>query len=108
MTAPPPEFGTSIRLPPHRLEVDETEFLRLLCFSFALHIIEKRALIRSVPKLRQDQLDGLMRIFTEEEAEQKRRNASDPQRRQAYAQAIGRHREKWREMERQIQAGDWP
>lgn len=49
-----------------------------------------------------------MRIFTEEEAEQERRNASDPERRQGYAQAIGRQREKWREMEQKIEAGDWP
>ena len=47
-------FATTIRLPTHGFQVDEAEFLRLLCFSFALHIIEKRALIRSMPKLRQD------------------------------------------------------
>lgn len=106
--SPLPEFSTSIRLPPHWLQVDEARFLRLLCHTFSLHIIEKRALIRSVPQLCQDQIDGLLGIFAEEEAWQEQQNVADPARRQAYAEALGRQREKWREMERKIQAGDWP
>ena len=104
--SPPPVFTTSIRLPPHRLDIDEAKFLRLLCYSFSLHIVEKRAIIRSVPRLRQDQADGLIRIFEDDEAEQERRNASDPQRRQDYEQTIGRQLEKWRWLERKI--ADWP
>ena len=111
MNAPPPApplFTTSIRLPPHRLKIDEAQFLRLLCYSFSLHIVEKRALIRSVPRLRQDQADGLIRIFEDDEAEQEHRNALDPDRRKEYEAAVGRQLEKWRTMERKIQTGDWP
>jgi hypothetical protein len=108
VTAPPPECTATLRLPPHRLEVDEARFLRLLCSSFSLHIIEKRALIRRVPKLRQDQINGLMGILEEEAAWQEQQNAADPARRQAYAQAIGQQQEKWQAMERKIEAGDWP
>lgn len=106
--APPPVFTTSIRLPPHGLDIDEAKFLRLLCFSFSLHIIEKRALIRSVPDLRQDQADGLIRIFEDDEAEQERRNALDPGRRQQYEREMAKQTEKWRDMERQVAGGDWP
>jgi hypothetical protein len=46
----PAPFIINIRLPPHQLEIDEDKFLRLLAGCASLHKIEKRMIIRSVPR----------------------------------------------------------
>jgi hypothetical protein len=55
-----------VKLPPHALQVDETQFLRLLAGSISLTKEEKVKILHSVPSLSQYQLDELVRIFQEE------------------------------------------
>ena len=99
----PDRFRTTIRLPPHDLKVDEAKFLRRLCRCLSLHIVEKRAIIRSFSKLSQERVDGLMNVFERDEAEQERRNAADPERGPLYEQELRKEEGRWREMEREME-----
>lgn len=96
------KFETTIRLPPHDLKVDEAQFLRRLCRCLSLHIIEKRAIIRSFGKLSQAQADRLMEIFAQDDAEQERRNAADPERGPLYEQELVKEEQRWRELEQKL------
>lgn len=60
----PAEF--KIKIPEHTLKLDNNYFLRLLAGSLSLSKIEKKKIIETVPKLRQEQVDELIRIFEEE------------------------------------------
>lgn len=62
------DFKTSIKLPAHQLSFDEDKFINLLAGSISLTKDEKKKIIDSVPKLRQQQVDELIRIFEEERA----------------------------------------
>ncbi|MEK7529049.1 MAG: hypothetical protein AAB592_04750 [Patescibacteria group bacterium] len=72
--SPPANFQLGILLPPqlkvkvpaHTLKFDEQYFLRLLAGSISLTKIEKRRIVDSIPKLKQEQIDELVRIFEEE------------------------------------------
>lgn len=55
-----------IKLPAHQLSFDETHFLELLAGSISLSKDEKKRIIEAIPKLKQQQVDELIRIFTEE------------------------------------------
>lgn len=55
-----------IKLPAHNLQFDEQYFLALLAGSISLSKDEKLRIIESMPKLRQSQVDELIRIFEEE------------------------------------------
>lgn len=55
-----------IKIPPHNLQFDEPYFLSLLAGSISLTKEEKKRIIESMPKLRQSQVDELIRIFEEE------------------------------------------
>lgn len=96
------KFETTIRLPPHALKVDEAQFLRRLCCCLSLHIVEKRAIIRSFGKLSQAQADRLMEIFAQDDAEQERRNAADPERGPLYEQELVKEEKRWRELEQKL------
>jgi hypothetical protein len=61
-------FTTTIKLPAHQLSFDENRFLNLLAGSISLTKDEKKKIIDSIPKLRQEQVDELIRIFDEERA----------------------------------------
>lgn len=61
-------FTTTIKLPAHSLNFDENRFLNLLAGSISLTKDEKKKIVESVPKLRQEQVDELIRIFDEERA----------------------------------------
>lgn len=77
---PPPEDNTpanfmigqklpkvlTIQVPPHTLQFDEQYFLHLLAGSISLTKDEKKRIVESIPKLRQAQIDELIRIFEEE------------------------------------------
>ncbi len=54
------------QLPAHSLQFDEQKFMHLLAGSISLTKDEKKRIIDSLPKLRQSQVDELMRIFDEE------------------------------------------
>lgn len=62
------KFGKtlSIKIPKHNLNFDESYFMRLLAGSISLRKDEKQRIIDSLPKLRQSQVDELIRIFEEE------------------------------------------
>ncbi|MFO0780417.1 MAG: hypothetical protein U0519_00775 [Candidatus Gracilibacteria bacterium] len=55
-----------IKIPAHSLNFDEQYFLHLLGGSISLTKEEKKRIIESVPKLKQSQIDELIRIFEEE------------------------------------------
>lgn len=80
MPPPPPEDTTpanfqlgsklpkviGVKIPEHTLKFDEQHFLHLLAGSISLTKDEKARIVESVPKLRQSQVDELIRIFEEE------------------------------------------
>lgn len=55
-----------VKIPAHSLQFDESKFLRLLAGSISLSRDEKKRIIESIPKLKQSQVDELIRIFEEE------------------------------------------
>lgn len=55
-----------IKVPAHQLQFDEQYFLNLLAGSISLTKDEKARIIESIPKLKQTQIDELIRIFEEE------------------------------------------
>lgn len=55
-----------IVVPPHELQFDEQYFLHLLAGSISLTKDEKTRIIESIPKLKQSQIDELIKIFDEE------------------------------------------
>ncbi|MBI5152655.1 hypothetical protein HZA39_03915 [Candidatus Peregrinibacteria bacterium] len=56
----------NIPIPAHTLKFDEQKFLRLLAGSISLTRDEKKRIIESIPKLKQAQIDELIKIFEEE------------------------------------------
>lgn len=60
------DFKTEVQLPPHSLNLDNALFLNLLAGSISLTKDEKKKIIESIPRLRQAQVDELIRIFQEE------------------------------------------
>ncbi|MEK9132516.1 MAG: hypothetical protein AAB606_02305, partial [Patescibacteria group bacterium] len=55
-----------VKVPPHSLSFDEQYFLHLLAGSISLTKDEKIRIVESIPKLKQTQVDELVRIFEEE------------------------------------------
>ncbi len=55
-----------VKIPAHSLNFDEQYFLHLLAGSISLTKEEKKRIVESVPKLKQSQIDELIRIFEEE------------------------------------------
>lgn len=55
-----------IKVPAHALQFDEQYFLHLLAGSISLTKDEKSRIVESIPKLKQAQVDELVRIFEEE------------------------------------------
>ena len=56
----------TVKIPKHSLKFDGNYFLRLLASSISLSKDEKKKIIDSIPKLKQGQIDELIRIFEEE------------------------------------------
>lgn len=55
-----------VTIPAHELKFDEKHFLTLLAGSISLSRDEKKRIIETIPKLKQAQVDELVRIFDEE------------------------------------------
>ncbi len=55
-----------VTCPAHTLKFDDEYFIRLLAGSISLSKDEKKKIVESVPKLKQAQIDELIRIFEEE------------------------------------------
>ena len=81
-----------MQVPAHNLQVDEQKFLHLLAGSISLTKDEKKRIIESMPKLRQEQVDELIRIFEEE--------------RQKFAELSAKHVDQLKKLEKQHWA-DW-
>ncbi len=81
-----------IKMPAHSIQVDEQKFLHLLAGSISLTKDEKKRIIESMPKLRQEQVDELIRIFEEE--------------RQKFAELSAKHVDQLKKLEKQHWA-DW-
>ncbi len=60
----PPKL--KIKVPENKLKFDEEYFIRLLAGSISLSKDEKKKIVDSIPKLKQAQIDELIRIFEEE------------------------------------------
>jgi hypothetical protein len=82
----------NVKLPDHSLSFDEQAFLHLLAGSISLSKEEKVRILEAIPKLRQEQIDELIRIFEEE--------------RRKFAELSERHVEQLRKLEKQHGA-DW-
>jgi len=59
-------FKTNVKIPKHELKFDEFYFLKLLAGSISLTRDEKKKIVESIPKLRQEQIDELIDILEEE------------------------------------------
>lgn len=81
-----------VAIPAHGLKFDEQYFLHLLAGSISLAKDEKKRIIESIPKLRQEQVDELIRIFEEE--------------RSKFAELSAKHVEQLKKLEKQHWA-DW-
>lgn len=106
MPPPPPEDTTpanykigqhipaqiSVDIPAHSLQFDEQKFLHLLAGSISLTKEEKKRIIQSIPKLKQEQVDELIRIFEEEK--------------QKFAELSAKHVDQLKKLEKQHWA-DW-
>jgi hypothetical protein len=56
----------NVKVPKNELNFDEAYFIRLLAGSISLSKDEKKRIVESLPKLKQGQVDELIRIFEEE------------------------------------------
>ena len=81
-----------VNIPVHSLKFDTQIFLHLLAGSISLTKDEKKRIIESIPKLRQEQVDELMRIFEEE--------------RRKFAELSQKHVDQLKKLEKQHWA-DW-
>ena len=60
------DFKTTITAPANELQFDEAYFIKLLAGSISLTRDEKKKIVDSIPKLRQEQVDELIDILEEE------------------------------------------
>lgn len=60
------DFKTTIKAPANELKFDEAYFIKLLAGSISLTRDEKKKIVDSIPKLRQEQIDELIDILEEE------------------------------------------
>jgi uncharacterized protein YjhX (UPF0386 family) len=77
----------NVRIPPHTLKFDEQTFLHLLAGSISLTRDEKKRIVDSIPRLKQTQIDELIRIFEEE--------------RRKFAELSSKHVEQLKKLEKQ-------
>lgn len=86
----------NISLPQNTLNFDQDQFLRLLAGSISLTKEEKLRIINSIPKLRQQQVDELIRIFEEE----KRKFAALSKKHVPQLEKLAKkHAEDWKDIE---------
>ena len=87
---------TPIKLPKHNLNFDEDKFLKLLASSISLSKQEKKKIIDTVPNLRQQQVDDLIKIFEDEGS----KFAELPKRhQQELEKMVEKHRREWEDLE---------
>ena len=77
----------NVKIPAHQLKFDEQYFLHLLAGSISLTRDEKKRIVDSIPRLKQSQVDELIRIFEEE--------------RRKFAELSAKHVEQLKKLEKQ-------
>jgi len=87
---------TAVRLPTHKLDIDEERFLRLLIISVSLLPEEKARIVEAIPQLTQQQLDELITILEEEG---RKFAALDSQHRHQLDALNNKHFDDWRRLE---------
>lgn len=86
----------TVKVPAHSLKFDEEYFIKLLAGSISLSKDEKKKIIDSIPKLKQSQIDELIRIFEEE----KQKFAALSQKHVAQLEKLAQqHYEEWMQLE---------
>ena len=92
-----------VKVPPHTLQFDEQYFLHMLAGSISLTKDEKARIVESIPKLKQSQIDELVRIFEEE----RRKFAELPEEHLPQLEKLARqHYDDWMDIEmKQEQSG---
>ena len=91
----------NIPVPAHELNFDEDYFIRLLAGSISLSRAEKKRIIESIPKLKQTQVDELIRIFEDEKvkfAELSKKHVPELER------LAKKHKEDWIDIETEYKA----
>lgn len=90
----------NVPVPKHELNFDEQKFIRLLAGSISLMKDEKIRIIDSIPKLKQSQIDELVRIFEEE----KQKFAELPRKHAPQLEKLAKkHYEDWMDIEMHYQ-----
>jgi len=86
----------NVQVAQNNLQYDQQHFLRLLAGSISLTKDEKRRIVDSIPKLRQEQIDELIRIFEEERYKFAELGAEHVPKLEKLAQ---QHAEDWKDIE---------
>ena len=89
-----------VKAPKSELKYDEDYFIRLLAGSISLSKDEKKRIIDSIPKLKQAQIDELIRIFEEEKQKFAALSAKHTPQLEKLAQ---QHFEEWMQLEDEYQ-----
>ena len=90
-----------VKCPAHPLKFDETKFIKLLAGSISLSRDEKKKIVESVPKLKQEQIDELMRIFEEEKEKFAALSAKHVPQLEKLAE---QHYQEWMQLEAEVEA----
>ena len=89
-----------VKAPKHNLKFDEEYFIRLLAGSISLSKDEKKKIVESIPKLKQAQIDELIRIFEEE----KQKFAALSKKHVAQLEKLAeQHYQEWMDLEREFE-----
>lgn len=92
-----------VKVPANPLKFDEPYFVKLLAGSISLTKDEKKKIVESVPKLRQSQVDELIRIFEEE----KRKFAALSKKHVPQLEKLAQqHYDDWMDLEKEVEANE--
>jgi len=89
----------NVKAPKSELKYDDVYFIRLLAGSISLSKDEKKKIIESIPKLKQAQIDELIRIFEEEKQKFAALSKKHVPQLEKLAQ---QHFEEWMELEHEV------
>ena len=89
-----------VKCPANQLKFDQEKFITLLAGSISLSKDEKKKIVESVPKLKQEQIDELIRIFEEE----KQKFAALSQKHTPQLEKLAeQHYQEWMELENEVE-----
>ena len=90
-----------VKIPHNELNFDQNHFLRLLAGSISLNKTEKKKIVETIPKLKQYQVDELIRIFEEEKQKFSQLSAKHVPQLEKLAKA---HLQDWLDIETEVAA----